>query len=331
MIKNKSRIVMFVCGLFFLAAAGTSLVLFSTTRAVADEGTGPSQQGWWTTLNPGPPAPAPPAPPDVPSGGLLVQGGGNGPTSYAGLVYQLPPGATPTTLTLDVTQGSASTPSTTLEICTLDSQSLNPDQGGPMSDAPAFSCAQSTSAPPSAGGGSYQFSVGSLASSGVLSIAILPTGPTDRVVFDKPGDQSLAVSATATSGDFAPPQSFSDQTGTSTSVRSGSSGTALGGTATPIPVSTGAGLSGIIPSSSPGPALAPTQVGAPSPATPSAGHSSLLPQSLAAASPSTGEDSPQPLAVGFAIAGVIAAVLLWGGASRTATRQRPGARAAGES
>lgn len=329
MTKRGARMLRAGCGLAF-AAAGIGLVIFPTTGAGADQGIGPAQQGWWTAVNPGPPAPAPPTPPDVPSKGLLVQGGANSPTSYAGLVYQLPAGSSAGILTLDVTSGSATTPSTTLEVCSLDIETLNADQGGPMSEAPAYNCAQSTTAQPAAGGGSYQFSVGSLATNSVLAIAILPTSPSDRVVFDPPSAQSLAVSASgggAASSDFTPGQAFSGQAGTSGSTGAGSSVTALNGVSAPAAL--GSGLSSPSPAAGPAPALAPTQAGSPTKSANPPNSNSLLPNNLAAGSPSTGEDSPQPLAIGLAIAGVIAAIALWGSASRIGSLRSTDAEAAG--
>ena len=183
--------------------AAVSFGFGSTARADA-----PSSQGWWTSANPGSVgglgAPAvTPAPPDVPSNGLLVQGGatsaagvGNaGAIAYAALTYDVPAGATAGKLTLTVAPNSVTTPSTTLELCPLTIQSFQSEAGGPMSDAPSYNCTNNVTAAQASN--SYQFNVSSLVSSGVLSLAILPTSPTDRVVLSQPDAQSLAVQATS--------------------------------------------------------------------------------------------------------------------------------------
>jgi hypothetical protein len=166
----------------------------------------PDQQGWWTQTNPGLGSqtglevPATPVPADVPSNGLLLEGGSSpdSPIAYAALVYQLPVGANATSLTLIVATGSASTPASTLQICALVTPYLNTEQGGPMGDAPAYDCSHSATAGPSADGTSYRFQVAPLVTDGNLAIAILPTAMTDRVVLDQPDSNSLTVTAKPT-------------------------------------------------------------------------------------------------------------------------------------
>src|ERR1017187_2829247 len=86
----------------------------------------PAQQGWWTVANSGPapgglPGLAPPAPADVPSNGLLIEGGAAAasPIAFAALVYPLPTGATVGPLTLSVAPNSGAAPATTLQVCPL--------------------------------------------------------------------------------------------------------------------------------------------------------------------------------------------------------------------
>jgi hypothetical protein len=165
----------------------------------------PAQQGWWTQANPalasqsGLPVPAPPAPADVPANGLLVEGGSSAasPTAYAALAYQLPATATVGVLTLIVAPQSATTPNSTLRICPLTNPALNAEQGGPMTDAPAYDCTHSTTAHASPSGNNFQFRVSTLASNGTLAVALLPTAPTDRVVFNQAGADSLTVAEAA--------------------------------------------------------------------------------------------------------------------------------------
>jgi len=158
----------------------------------------PSEQGWWTSTNGGSSAPVTvpgsAAAPDVPSNGLLVEGGLNAssPIAYAALDYEVPVGTTAKSLSLSVATDSVSTPDATLELCPLTS-SLEPEEGGPMADAPAYSCTTNVTAQASSNGEVFTFEVGTLMSQGTLSIAILPTNQTDRVVLGQPGDGSLTV------------------------------------------------------------------------------------------------------------------------------------------
>lgn len=164
----------------------------------------PSEQGWWTSTNLGGTTQslgvASPAPPDVPSNGLLIEGGPSAasPIAYAGLIYQVPSGVTSDTLTLTVAPSSVTTPDSTLEVCPLTMPLLIPDEGGPPSDAPAYDCTTNATATASSSGDSFTFDVSKLASNGVLALAILPTSATDRVVFSQPSATSLAVAQSTT-------------------------------------------------------------------------------------------------------------------------------------
>src|SRR5439155_26590578 len=106
-------------------------------------------------------------------------------------------GSTVGQLTLTVARPSATTPGAKLELCPLTTPTIVPDQGGPMSEAPGYSCNTKVTASPDKSGNTYAFSAGSLAAQGVLAVAILPTDPTTRVVFSQPGPSSLAVTAPA--------------------------------------------------------------------------------------------------------------------------------------
>lgn len=168
--------------------------------AVADA---PVDQGWWTVTNqtsalPVPlPEPPVPVPSDVPPDGLLVQGGPQTPTAYAGLIYDVEPGLSLDKLVLKVAPTSATTPNATLQLCPLKTPYLKTERGGPMADAPAYDCTSSAKAAPGADGSTYTFVVSKLADGGTLAVAVLPTAPTDRVVLSKPGPESLRTAGTA--------------------------------------------------------------------------------------------------------------------------------------
>ena len=163
-------------------------------------------------------SPTPPPPGDVPAKGLLIQGGpgsgsgtadncsaaGSDPATacnaYAALVYAVPDGEAASTVKLEIhdVSGSGSTPDATpgatLELCPLRNAALDAEQGGPMSDAPAFDCSRSVTAPPDGSGKSYTFDVKRLpVHDGSLSFAILSTLPSDRVVLDPPGEHSVQL------------------------------------------------------------------------------------------------------------------------------------------
>ena len=168
-----------------IGAIAIATIGLTSVPAAADA---PRDQGWWTVTNPLPPLP------DVPARGLLVQGGGGGaPTAVAAILYELDPGTTAGALTLTVAPNSLTTPAATLELCALLQPINHPDQGGPMSDAPPYNCGNKVTAAPSADGKSYQFNAAGLVTDRLLAVAILPTGPVDRVVLSAPDANSLAT------------------------------------------------------------------------------------------------------------------------------------------
>jgi len=171
----------------------------------------PRDQGWWTLTNPLP------TPPDVPAGGMLVQAGLGSPASFAALVYEVEPGASAVTLTLTVAPNSATTPSSILQLCPLTGPIAHPEQGGPLADAPAYKCDLNVTAGPASNGKDYQFSVSGLVSDGLLAVALLPNGSSDRVVLSSPDTNSLSTQQTSVLG-ATPPPAATDTLGASGSV-----------------------------------------------------------------------------------------------------------------
>lgn len=152
----------------------------------------PDEHGWWTSFA-GPN-------PDVPSDGMLIQGGASAtsPSAFGAVVYSVPDGSTVGKLTLALAPSSASVPLSKLELCPLASTVFDAAQGGAMSKAPDFDCTKSVRASPSSSGNTYEFDVSSLVNGGALAVAILPTSPTDRVALAAPNGSSLAVTPDAT-------------------------------------------------------------------------------------------------------------------------------------
>jgi hypothetical protein len=175
---------LFACALLpMLALAGW---------ASGAHGASAAEAGWWTAL---PIALVPDAPTDA----IVVQGGpgANQPIAYGAVRYTLEPGEAPVSMTLQLASGATSTPNATLAVCPLTEQ-FAPAQGGPMASAPTYECSTKVTALLAPDGASYEFAVGELARDGVLALAVLPTAPTDRVIFAWPASDSLkSVQATS--------------------------------------------------------------------------------------------------------------------------------------
>jgi hypothetical protein len=215
------------------------------------------------------------------------------------LVYYLPIGATASTLTLNVAPNSASTPMATLELCPLVNPVLNPEEGGPSTDAPPYDCTHNVSAGPNTGGTAYQFQVSSLVTDGSLGVAILPTSPTDRVVLAQPDANSLA--------EQAPPAGSVPQT---PSFSSG--GTPISSSGTPIPG--GLPTFGISPYASPSVPAPAVGGSTPAAAAPAAAAPAAASPRSASAIPVLGSlagDTASPLTVALVMAGLMGGAALW--------------------
>jgi hypothetical protein len=182
---------------------------------VATIGLGPSASadapfayGWWSATNLGPLptaggalpdvlGPIAVATPDVPADGMLVQGGALGPIAFAALVYDLGPDGAAAQLVLPVAEGTTVVPGTTLRLCPLSEPDIRPDVGGPMADAPAYDCSTEVTGTANPEGTAFAFDVAELLVEGVLAVALLPSLPADRVVFAKPGDDTLLAEGAA--------------------------------------------------------------------------------------------------------------------------------------
>jgi hypothetical protein len=155
--------------------------------------------GWWTS--------SPLPPPDVPGGGLEVQGGPdvNNPVAFAAVSFALDPGETAQSVRLAVTGNAASTPNAQLMVCPL-TTTFAPASGAAMSQAPEYDCAAKATASPSGDGKTYTFDVSRITATSALAVAILPTQPTDRVVFDAPSTGALtsAKAPAATTTESSP-------------------------------------------------------------------------------------------------------------------------------
>jgi hypothetical protein len=158
------------------------------------------QQGWWT------PAgalglPATVAAPDVPTDGLLVEGGVSGPRTYAAVAGPAQEGGA---LVLDVAPSSVTTPDAPLQVCPLRSPTFTPAQGGPSGEAPEYDCARSATVVPA--NGRYRIDLTTLLVDGALAVALLPANATDRVALTAPTIEGSGAGAGAgADGDLALP------------------------------------------------------------------------------------------------------------------------------
>lgn len=249
----------------------------------------PLQQAWWTATNPGAVTlPAPP-PSDVPADGLLAEGGPNGPVAFGALFYDVGDGAVASRLTLTVAGTSVTTPGAALDLCPIPSGSFITEQGGPMSDAPAYNCTTKATAKPDTSGTHYTFAVSKLVADGTLAVAVIAPDVTSRVVLAQPGARSLVIQRRTSSHPVPAP--------TPAPAPAGSGGTTSGSGAPPV----GGGLADGSPPSIPS---APVPSAAPSPQVAPGQSMSAASVPASPASPDGGKASPA------AIAGVLGALLL---------------------
>jgi hypothetical protein len=176
-----------------LALAAGAVMLLPTTAGA----NGPTKYGWWYEANTGLPI-SPPPPAQVPSDGLYVENGFNGPTAISALTFTVPAGAQIGPMTLKI----ASNPTITQPplACTLSasSASYKAAQDGPWTDRPSYDCkkAQITGAVDTAKS-TVSFNVDPFLANGTVALVILAGGPADQIAFQKPDDGALQ----ATSGD----------------------------------------------------------------------------------------------------------------------------------
>jgi len=275
-----------------LLAWGVVVLAFGLVPVRADAAA-PRDQGWWTVTNP---VPAP----DVPTRGLLVQGGGGGaPTAFAAVLYELDPGTTAGTLTLAIAPNTATTPSATLQVCGLLQPIVHPDQGGPMSNAPPYDCSRKATAAPE--GNAYKFDASGLVADNVVGVAILPNGPLDRVVLNAPDDSSLATQQALTDTSAG-----ATDASTAADAAAGAQATTPDVSTSSAPIGTDAGsvsLPGVSADGSSSVAPAPAAVPPPSAGASTAG--AFVPTS------STAPEKATPVLVVLLVLAVVGAGTLW--------------------
>lgn len=256
-------------------AAVTVVVLAAAFGAVGGRGgahaASPSRQGWWKVGLPvadvgigGLGNLQDPQGVDVPDGGLLVQGGPSvdQPAAYAAVAFDLDTATVGGPLKLIPAPNAVSVPASKLIACPLDDASFKPADGGAVADGPKYSCSSAVTATVDSSG-AYLFDIGGLRRGDSVGVAILPSAPTDRVVFNRPSDDALPVSETPagadTGGAVSQPSDGGDLGPTDTlalppsdiggPVSVGSAVPSVGDTDTPAPAS--APVAGVFPAAQP--------------------------------------------------------------------------------
>ena len=168
--------------------AGASLWLWTAPAKAA----APSKDGWWTVTNSGlgftPPAP------QVPSGGLYIENGFTGPTAISALTFEVQPGSAVGTITLKISGNPVITSPPVACPITAAGQNYQPAQGGAWSDRPAYDCTKSqVTGTVSSDQTTVTFDGAPLLANGTVAAVILAGGQPDRVAFDAPGPETLAV------------------------------------------------------------------------------------------------------------------------------------------
>lgn len=280
----------------------------------------PDEQGWWTATNTGPPPVAlpvnvPNATPDVPSNGLLVEGGLQSPTAYSALVYKLSDGSVAKSLTLTVTPNSATTPNTTLKLCPLLHPDIYAEQGGQISNAPTYNCAKNVTA--QASNGSFKFDISTLESDNALAVAILPTSATDRVVFNQPDQSSLDVLASdgfSSSGAGQPsPVSTGQSTSSPATQSTGGAATSVTPAVPAAEAGSSPGLAGLPPGSAT-PGSADSKTSGEAGGAPAASNFSTVSSIVSGG-------TARPLAVVLVVLALVVGGICWSGVGRAVIRR----------
>jgi hypothetical protein len=156
------------------------LLTHPTSAAGAQEG---SRQGWWTAAGVGGLLPGSAVGPDVPSDGLLVQGGlrDDAPVAIAALAVPVDAGADVRTITISAVATGANLPGSVLLACPLAAPDFAAAQGGPIAEAPAHDCTGAEAATAGADGVSYTFDARPLVAGDAVALAIAPGSPATRV------------------------------------------------------------------------------------------------------------------------------------------------------
>lgn len=249
--------------------------------------------GWWSS------SPVLPAN-DVPEDGLLVQSGpsDDAPLAYAAVAFRLDPGETPVEVVLTIASESATTPGTVVMACEA-TGAITQSAGSPATDGPSYDCTDGIEVEADALGSAYAFDATPFTAGGIVSVAVVPSGPVGRVAFDAPSATSLRTNQAPTTTTSAPPDT---------------GGTPPVATTAPPPTFGGQGPASPLPdlgASAPPPSEAPDVTSPTDPDLASAPAPSLAPES---ASAPIDADPPVPTVLG--IIGLAGAVAAWVWAGR---------------
>jgi hypothetical protein len=172
-----------------ILAALLPCLLLQLWSPFAASAAAPSSQGWWTQN------PLSPLGPTVPPEGLFVENVPSGPSALSALRLDLPSGTGAGTLTLDI---SGPPVITQAPVACLATSPFLPAQGGAWANRPSYDCGNSVTGVVNSDSTQVQFLVGGLVVMETLSVVVLAGGATDRIAFDKPGADSVSLTASAT-------------------------------------------------------------------------------------------------------------------------------------
>ncbi|HUE58235.1 MAG TPA: hypothetical protein VMO88_01500, partial [Acidimicrobiales bacterium] len=221
----------------------------------------PSKDGWWTVTNSGLGF-APPPPPQVPSGGLYIENGFTGPTAISALTFQVDPGSAVGSITLKIAGNPIMTSPPVACPITPAGQNYQPAQGGAWSAGPAYDCTKSqvtgTMSPDKT---TVTFESAPLLANGTVAAVIKAGGSADRMAFEAPGPDTLAVTPSGSSGSIGAPTGApaGQPAGAPVGIGGAASGGGAGSGSTLGPGSSGLGLVPAQNGSAASPSLAPSQ------------------------------------------------------------------------
>lgn len=307
-------------GLAAVLLGGTSAWLWTAPAKASP----PLKDGWWTVTNAGlglaPPEPL------VPADGLYIQNGFTGPVAISALTFQVDQGGAVGAITLKISGSPIITSAPVACPITRAGQNYKPAQGGPISDAPAYSCSKSQVAGKvSSDNTTVSFDAGPLLENGTVAAVVLAGGSADQIAFNPPGPDALAVTPASGAGGVGggpPPGSPAGQpAGTPAGINdNGALGT--GSAATPVPATPIAGLPPVL---APGPPAGVSQSA--SPASGSASRTTQRPARSSGSGSSTRRDLAEAIGIAAGLAALVAYSegfgLLGGRIDRPGPRQRP--------
>ncbi len=181
-----------------VASVSLWLVAAAGTADAADTSDVSAVSGWWTSL---PAAAVPVAGADVPTHGLLIQGGASAaaPTAYAAVRFeslsmdQAALQSRVRNITLTLSGGPSLASATSVQLCPL-TKAFSATYGGGSQSGPSWDCTHWALATPTPDGQHLRATVTGLG----LAFAVLPTSATERIVVAPVDGSTLGLETVTT-------------------------------------------------------------------------------------------------------------------------------------